>query len=179
MHQCYSVWHRQAKFDKFYMCTKISTLVQHKQCYCWWCFKAANALQSYLALRCVVHHPSANNSAASIHSLDRFPNLLACRRASGLRTLTIHSPALWRRAQHHYMPGSNVNLLQINIWLWTNHNAFFCISIVGTSCTFTDGRKLMKYSEVWPHFWIVERWIVGCRVLVIEKGWKKGGVRAA
>ena len=43
-----------------------------------------------------------------------------------------------------------------------------------TSCSFTDGRKLLKYSEVWTHFWIVERWIVDGIVLVIEKGRKVG-----
>ena len=152
MHQCYSVWHRHAKLDKFYVCIKISTLVQHQQCYCWWCFKAANALQSYLALRCVVHHPSPNSAAST------------------------STPPLCGAVPSTTTPGSNVNLLQINIWLWTNYNAFFCISIVGTSCSFTDGRKLMKYSEVWPHFWIVDRWIVEGIVLVIEKGWKNGGV---
>ena len=94
-----------AKLDKFYVCTKISTLVQHQQCYCWWCFKAANALQSYLALRCVVHHPSPNSAAST------------------------STPPLCGAVPSTTTPGSNVNLLQINIWLWTNYNAFFAFAL--------------------------------------------------
>ena len=68
-------------------------------------FKAANALQSYLALRCVVHHPSPNSAAST------------------------STPPLCGAVPSTTTPGSNVNLLQINIWLWTNYNAFFAFAL--------------------------------------------------
>ena len=83
-------------------------------------FKAANALQSYLALRCVVRHPSPNSAAS------------------------IHSPALWRRAQSTTTPGSNVNLLQINIWLWTNYKAFFLHLHCGNKLQFYRTKKITE-----------------------------------